>query len=150
MMRDGRIKYYAAADYREGLRLDLLVKAIIARTAANEALESIHYENKQERITADKHCGESERQRMDLIIALEESANFANTHTVIQNLLEIPSEQWTYEEKEALFRIALTNGQVRYILQDTDVSAFYKKILRTMQAVTTDSVEVSKILQRQS
>ena len=150
MMRDGRIKYYAAADYREGLRLDLLVKAIIARTAANEALESIHYENKQERITADKHCGESERQRMDLIIALEESANFANTHTVIQNLLEIPSEQWTYEEKEALFRIALTNGQVRYILQDTDVSAFYKKILRTMQAVTTDSVEVSKILQGQS
>lgn len=53
MMRDGRVKYYAAADYREGHELDLLVKSIIDRTAANEALEEIHYKNKQERINAE-------------------------------------------------------------------------------------------------
>lgn len=43
MLRDGRIKYYAPADYSEGTELDELVKAIIRRTAANEVLEEIHY-----------------------------------------------------------------------------------------------------------
>ena len=48
MMRDNRIKFYVPADYTEGLELDTLVKAIIDRTAYNEILESIHYENKKE------------------------------------------------------------------------------------------------------
>jgi 2-hydroxy-3-keto-5-methylthiopentenyl-1-phosphate phosphatase len=40
MIRDNRIRYYAPADYTEGSGLDTLVKQIIERTAANEALES--------------------------------------------------------------------------------------------------------------
>ena len=48
MMRDNRIKYFAPADYTEGTELDLLVKAILDRTAANEKLESIYYENLKE------------------------------------------------------------------------------------------------------
>lgn len=40
MMRDGRVRYYAPADYSEGTELDTLVKAILRRTAANEELES--------------------------------------------------------------------------------------------------------------
>ena len=43
MLRDGRIRYYAPADYREGAQLDRLVKAIIDRTATNEILEQAHY-----------------------------------------------------------------------------------------------------------
>ena len=42
MIRDGRIRYYAPADYRDGSELDALVKRIILRTAANEALELAH------------------------------------------------------------------------------------------------------------
>lgn len=42
MIRDRRIRYYAAADYSEGSELDRLVKQIILRTAANEALEAKH------------------------------------------------------------------------------------------------------------
>ena len=42
MIRDNRIRYYAAADYTEGSELDMLVKQIILRTAANEALEAKH------------------------------------------------------------------------------------------------------------
>lgn len=53
MMRDDRIRYFAPADYSEGTELDWLVKAIIDRTAANEALENCHYECKKERIEAD-------------------------------------------------------------------------------------------------
>ncbi len=48
MMRDNRIKYFAPADYSEGTELDLLVKSILDRTAANEKLESIYYENEKE------------------------------------------------------------------------------------------------------
>ena len=43
MIRDGRIRYYAPADYREGSELDVLVRDIIRRTAANERLEAAHY-----------------------------------------------------------------------------------------------------------
>lgn len=54
MLRDGRIRYFAPADYSEGTELDLLVKAIITRTAANEALEALHYGNKEEWMRADR------------------------------------------------------------------------------------------------
>ena len=61
MMRDGRIKYFAPADYSEGTELDALVKAIIDRTAANEALEALHYQCKRERIAADKESSDEDR-----------------------------------------------------------------------------------------
>lgn len=48
MLRDGRIRYYAPADYRAGEQLDKLVKAIIHRTATNEVLENAHYECKKD------------------------------------------------------------------------------------------------------
>lgn len=45
MIRENRIKYYAPAEYTEGSKLDLLVKLIIRKTEANEALEEWHNEN---------------------------------------------------------------------------------------------------------
>lgn len=48
MLRDNRIKYFAAADYTENSELDYLVKAIIDRTVANERLETMYYNYKKE------------------------------------------------------------------------------------------------------
>ena len=48
MIRDGRIRHFAPADYREGEELDLLVKEIINYTASNEALVSKHFEQQKE------------------------------------------------------------------------------------------------------
>lgn len=48
MLRDNRIRYFAPADYSEGLELDALVKAIIDKTAAYEILENRHYKNAKE------------------------------------------------------------------------------------------------------
>lgn len=45
MMHDKRIKYFAPADYSEGMELDLLVKDIIVKTAAYEKLENVHFAN---------------------------------------------------------------------------------------------------------
>lgn len=131
MMRDGRIKYFASADYSEGTELDALVKAIIDRTAANEALESIHYRCKKERINADQASSHEEREKTDLIIELENSGSFAGTHSVISKLLEISS--WTNEQKNNLCEIALRNSQILYILGDPDVSRFYKGLLKSMK-----------------
>ena len=51
MMRDNRIRYYAMADYSDGAELDELIKAIIDRTAKNEALETSVYKGyKQDKI----------------------------------------------------------------------------------------------------
>ena len=145
MMRDGRIKYFAPADYREGTELDLLVKAIINRTAANEALETLHYKYKIERIKADKESNEEERKRTDLLISLENSGSFATTHSLISELQEI--DDWSYEEKEILFQIALDNSQVRYILRDLDVETFYKKLLKSMKTMTSNAQAVKDILE---
>ena len=45
MMRDKRIRYYVPADYTENSELDMLVKEIIDKTAANEILENRHFKN---------------------------------------------------------------------------------------------------------
>lgn len=145
MMRDGRIKYFAPADYTEGKELDLLVRAIIDRTAANEALETLHYKYKIERIRADKRSNEEERKRTDLLIALDNSRSFASTHTLISELQEI--DNWSFSEKENLFQIALSNSQVRYILRDLDVATFYKKLIESMKTMTPDAQEVKNIIE---
>lgn len=48
MMSEGRIRFFAPADYSTGTELDRLVKAIIDRTAANEALEELHLDQWRE------------------------------------------------------------------------------------------------------
>ncbi len=48
MIRDGRIRYFAPADYSDGSRIDGLVKNIILSAAARERLEDAHTEAVQE------------------------------------------------------------------------------------------------------
>lgn len=127
MMRENRIKYYAPTDYSEGKELDILLKAIIDRTAENEALESRFYAYKREQTDADKQTNETEREKVDLLIKLENSRSFATTHAVIEKMRQITV--WTKDETENLFTIAVNNSQVFYILGDMDVKAFYQKLL---------------------
>ena len=144
MMRDGRIKYFAPADYSEGTELDALVKAIIDRTAANEALEALHYQCKRERIAADRASSHEEREKTDLIIELENSSSFAGTHSVISKLQKIDS--WTNEQKDTLFEIALRNSQVLYILGDTDVSRFYQKLLKSTKSLSEAAQKIRDVI----
>lgn len=48
MIIDNRIKYFAPADYSEGLELDNLIKAIIDKTSAYEILENKYFGNMAE------------------------------------------------------------------------------------------------------
>lgn len=50
MMRENRIRFFAAADYSEEADIDRLVKAIIDRTVVNERLEQRHFDDMNESI----------------------------------------------------------------------------------------------------
>lgn len=134
MLHDNRIKFFAPADYTEGSELDRMVKAIIIRTASNEILESIHYDCKKEEMaynfaaSADIHKNE----RVDAILSLSRSGSFATTHTVIKKLNEF--DDWDDEDVDMLLDIAIKNTQVRYIINDFDVKAFYLSIIKRAAA----------------
>lgn len=148
MMHDGRIKYYAPADYSEGTELDNLVKSIINRTAANEALEEIYYQCKKENLEADKQNSEEGRKKTDLLIALESSRSFATTHSTINELNSLGN--WTLDEKELLFKIAVENSQVLYVLGDLDVKRFYQNLLRSIPRLTENAKRVKDEIEKQN
>ena len=146
MMRDNRIKYYMPADYTEKSELDNLLKAIIDKTATNEALEDIHYNCNEETEIADRKSNEEERHKTDLIMALENSGSFATTHTVIKALSEFTN--WYENEKKHLLDIANSNSQVSCILDDKDVKAFYQKIVKDMELSDETHLEIKRKVEK--
>ncbi len=132
MLRDNRIKFFAPADYTDGSELDILVKAIIVRTLSNEVLENIHFDCKKEQKDADAlNNGDKDKsRRLDLIVSLDASANFATTHEIMIELLQV--DNWDQEEIEQFLDIAINNHPVRYLLNDKDVNRFYKKIIKLL------------------
>ena len=144
MLHDNRIRYFAPADYTDGSKLDLLVKAIIDRTVANEVLENVYYDCKDERDQNDtrRSNNEEKRDRLDLILSLDGSASFGTTHTLIKEMLLIDS--WTADEIEMLLDIALNRHPVRYILNDLDVKSFYQNIIRKLSPGNAKAAEIEK------
>ncbi len=142
MLADNRIKYFAPTDYTEGSELDSLVKAIIARTAANEVLEERHFACVKERDCEEVPMTTTEREqkRQKLINSLDESRNFATTHAIMQVLTEI--DDWTECEIDKLLDIALNRHPVRYLLNDSDVKSFYLKLIGMLGEQTKKSKKV--------
>ena len=127
MMEDKRIKYYTPADYTEGSELDKLVKTIIDTTASNEKLMAVHYINKQEQVSHNGQIDNKEdKEKEKLIMDLENSNSFKQTHSIISELKKI--KNWTLEEKKQLKIIAEKNKQVSYIMKDGDVASFYSSL----------------------
>ena len=148
MIRDRRIKYFAPADYTEGSELDKLVKSIIQRTVTNEVLENYHFRCKKEYMEADRTVDQEAQKRTDLIIALDNSRSFAKTHSLIAQMQHCKT--WTETDMETLFEIAVHNSQVRYILTDPDVKAFYQTLLEGQEQLSVDGQTVQQILQSES
>ena len=148
MLHDKRIKYFAPADYTDGSKLDVLVKAIIDRTAANEILEEFYYECKDERDQKEMRelNSEGKRKRLDLILSLNGSGSFSTTHTIIKDLILI--EKWEPDEIEMLLEIALKNNQVGFILNDIDVKEFYKSIIKQLPNASENSKKIESLMER--
>lgn len=146
MMRDGRIRYFAPADYSDGAELDTLLKAIIDRTARNEVLESRHFACRKEQMETDRSRSDEEKKRAALLLELESSASFAATHAAVEKLRQVT--EWTAAERELLFAIAMANSQVRYILADPDVKAFFAKLLTGCQLLSETAKEVRAAMEK--
>lgn len=129
MMRERRIRYYVPADYTEGSELERLVKDIIDRTKENEILERKYYEclKTANEVLVDSQT-KAKREKTELILLLETSGSFMNTHSVIYRMSE--RDDWDEQECKELCRIAYSNFQVNYILTDLDVKEFYEKIVK--------------------
>ena len=115
---------------------------IIDRIAANERLEEQFNKYSAETASHDESISTEQRQKDDLMIRLEESMSFSNTHSVIGEMIAI--ENWSNDEIEKLCTIAITNSQVSYILRDSDVSAFFSRIIdnaKTPMGQHTDEVK---------
>lgn len=67
MMEEKRIRYYAPADYTEGSSLELLLKQIIDRTAANEILERAHFNCETEKNRESNNTNVAEIKKEELI-----------------------------------------------------------------------------------
>ncbi|TCD54170.1 haloacid dehalogenase-like hydrolase [Alloscardovia theropitheci] len=134
MLDENRIKYFEAADYREGSDLERLVKNIIERTRANEELEKAHYSNLKEKNDFVHSQDEQAKRVEELIDRLEDSNSFKDTHAIIAQLTEYArsrqsnSDSWTTDQVAALIRVASTNSQVNLILSDPDISEFYRSL----------------------
>ena len=142
MLRENRIKYFAPADYREGSPLECLVKNIIDRTETNEALERKYFQCFEEMSEEWKSKNKNEIHKNELIIQLEESRSFANTHEIIKQLDMI--EDWDNKQKDKLIHIAITNTQVKFILSDNDIQKFFKRIIGEIE--TEEIKEVKELM----
>ena len=144
MIHDNRISYYAEADYRKGKALERIVKAIIDQTSSNEAIESI--KTKCIRETVEAYDGKTieEQKRKDLIIELDNSGNFTNTHTIVKKLKRI---DWNGDEREELYRIALINTQIKWILKDPDIADFYMKNINKENVLSDAAMEVKRLIE---
>lgn len=138
MIEENRIKYYVPADYTQDAQLEKLVQRIIDRTVTNEILEEVHYNCISEKTEETKNQSTEELKKEELISQLEESGNFANTHTIIEQLSAVP--EWSASQKNKLIRIALNNNQVTYILKDNDLKEFYDSICNGIDSVEADKV----------
>lgn len=145
MMEEHRIEYFAEADYSEGSDLEVLIKNIIKRTAANEILEIKSTECMQEMKSERKNKDEQFILKEDLIDKLNESSSFAQTHEIIKSMNRI--DTWEDNQIKKIFQIASSNGQVKYILNDTDIKEFYLKIYdkKYIDVIPKDVLDILEI-----
>ena len=142
MLSEHRIKYFAPADYREGSSLEGLIKNIVDRTKTNEVLERKYFKCFDEMSEEQKNKSIEEIHKNELIIQLEESRSFANTHEIIKQLDMI--EDWDNKQKDKLIHIAITNTQVKFILSDNDIQKFFKRIIGEIE--TEEIKEVKELM----
>lgn len=68
-----------------------------------------------------------EMEKLDLILGLLSSQNYATTHAIVRGLYKF--SDWSAEQRESLCEAVVNNNQVGNILGDLDVLQFYSDLL---------------------
>lgn len=84
---------------------------------------------------------------MKLIFSLDGSRNFETTHAIMLQLLAV--DDWSKDEIDILLDIALKRHSVRYLLNDEDVNAFYRKIIGMLKKPTDKAKKVMKRFEKE-
>ncbi len=77
-------------------------------------------------------------QKEDLIDKLDESSSFAETHEIIELMSAVDS--WEKSQIERILKTGISNSQVKYILKDKDIKAFYLTVSREIESIHAEKV----------
>ena len=152
MIRDDRISFFAPADYNEGSPLYNLVENIICKTKYNEMLVKVHEENVYE--TENDYERKDERERLfdELLTELEGSGSYATTHSVVKkysNENELFEKQWKTKDLNYLAKIVLDNNQISSILNDSDLTIFFRKMYNGYDGKNKDALAIINIIREE-
>lgn len=134
MMAQNRIKYFEEAVYTKNSRLETLVKEIIDKTVATESLEKKYYNYFSE---AQEYKSHPEDYNKDACInKLEDSMNYANTHSVIAELNKYSN--YNKSQINKIINAVENNNQIGSIIMDADIRAFYLKLYEDYPEIITE------------
>lgn len=141
MMEQNRIKYFTEAIYSKDSDLEKLLKNIIDKTVVTEVLEKRHFECNVE-------AGEYKKHPMDyrkdiLINNLEDSMNYLNICTVIDELKEI--NHFNEAQNLKILNTAIQNKQIKSFINEKNVKEFYCKILDNVDPESDVSKKVKEL-----
>lgn len=86
----------------------------------------------------------SEKEKEDLIVGLENSPNFATTHSFINALSKF--SDWNDYQIERMCQAAISNSQIKWILRDDDIKDFYSKLVSSIKGNQIDLDVVNSLL----
>lgn len=141
MMEQSRIKYFTEAIYSKDSDLEKLLKNIIDMTVVTEVLEKRHFECNVEAGKYKKHPMDY---RKDILINnLEDSMNYLNICTVIDELKEI--NHFNEAQNLKILNTAIQNKQIKSFINEKNVKEFYCKILDNVDPESDISKKVKKL-----
>ena len=144
LIRDKRIDYFVPADYREGEILDTLICSIIEKTAKNEMIEKYRITCEKETKAAEQFESMETIIKRELAIDLIGSSSFKETHTIISELNMY--DEFEPDTVERLFTAGARNGQVRAIINDPDVAAFYNGLISKCKVLSEEGKKVRDLI----
>ncbi len=144
LIRDKRIDYFVPADYREGEILDKLICSIIEKTAKNEMIEKYRISCEKETKDAEQFESMETIIKRELSIDLIGSSSFKETHTIISELNMY--DDFEPDTVEKLFTAGARNGQVRAVINDPDVAAFYNGLISKCNVLSEEGKKVRDLI----
>lgn len=126
MIKDQRISYYAAADYSEGQKLDILVKTIINKTRFNEQLASISKQNNAEAL--DHISNDTEKNKRQLIDSLSSTENEEQVLNIFNQLRKL--KKWEHNEAIVMLNLAINLPLININIENSIINETYANILQ--------------------
>ena len=88
----------------------------------------------------------------ELLTELEGSGSYATTHSVVKkysNENELFEKQWKTKDLNYLAKIVLDNNQISSILNDSDLTIFFRKMYNGYDGKNKDALAIINIIREE-